>query len=266
MEKNCGLLSNPGQLELLGIALIRIPEKALNGGFEILYKKGIGYPLIQNVFELYKKEIMAQKSKNSIIPLDDFTLFVHYFQNKEDNLVLMYMDEKEKTVNFPQLYLFTKKIENKVSLNTPLLEIIAILNSDILIPKTESIDAILILGSSGCLYYSKINENKSLIAKSELQVSGFISALYSFSQEIIKQDSGANLKEINFGNQLFHIITKNNVIFVYLVKSINPLIQRYMYLIADEFLEVYKENLKNFSGDITPFYKFENYVNQYIKI
>ena len=257
---------NMNKLKMLGIGLIKIPLAHPNGKFEIIFTKGISQSLIQDVFELYKNEIIEKKRGNSIIPLDDFSLYINYFQNNGDILVVIFMDEKNQTVNFPQLYMFTKKIANHIHLNKPFTGIETIFNQEVDIPRSEGIDAVLILGSSGCLYFSKINKEKSSIARSELHISGFISALYSFSREIINQDSGGNLKEINFGNQLFYIITQNNVIFVFLVKKMDPLIERYMYLLADEFLNKHHDHLKNFNGDVSPFNEFEKIINQYLII
>ncbi|TFG07899.1 MAG: hypothetical protein EU539_03705 [Promethearchaeota archaeon] len=268
MEKKCrpSEMNNMNQLKMLGIGLAKISGINTNGKYEILYSKGIGNSLIQDIFELYKNEILNKERGNSIIPLDEFTLYINYFQHKEDILVLIYMDEKNQTINYPQLYMFTKKVSNHFRLNRSLHEIVEIFENDVKIPQTEGIDAVLILSSSGCLYYSKINEKNSTIANSELHISGFISALYSFSREIINQDSGGNLKEINFGNQLFYIITQDNIIFVYLVKKLDPLIQRYMYVLADEFINEYQAYLMNFNGDVTPFNEFEKIINKYLKI
>jgi hypothetical protein len=39
-----------------------------------------------------------------------------------------------------------------------------------------------------------------------------------------------------------------------------------MYLIADEFLYKYKDYLKDFNGDVTPFSEFEKNINAYFII
>ena len=133
-------------------------------------------------------------------------------------------------------------------------------------PRSESIFAIFILGSSGSPYFSKMNTERNFITDSEVHISAFISALYSFSKQIIDQDTGANLKEINFGNQRFYMIIKENVIFAYLVQDLDPLLKRYMYLIVDEFLAEFAVHLKDFNGDVTPFDNFEKKINQYFII
>jgi len=51
-----------------------------------------------------------------------------------------------------------------------------------------------------------------------------------------------------------------------LVENLNSLIKRYMYLIADDFLEQYKEHLIDFTGDIAPFHKFKKKFDLYFEI
>ncbi|GAH69954.1 unnamed protein product, partial [marine sediment metagenome] len=99
-----------------------------------------------------------------------------------------------------------------------------------------------------------------------VHIGGFISALLSFSNTIIGEETGAKLKEINFGNQQFYVISKSNVVFAFLVENMNQLLQRYMYLIADEFLFDFRNYIKEFNGDVTPFNEFESKINQYFII
>jgi len=253
------------KLQMLGYGLLEMNES--NGNFEIIFQKGIGVPLIQNIIELYKKEILTKKQGNSIIPLDDFTIFIQYFKNNSDEIsIILYMEEKEHSVNFSKLYFLSKQINKKLLSNTPIIEIIRIFETQIEIPKSEGIIAIFIIGSAGSPFLSKINKTRSNIVEHEVHIGGFISALLSFSNTIIGEETGAKLKEINFGNQQFYVISKNEVIFAFLVENMNSLLQRYMYLIADEFLYQFKEYLKDFSGDITPFNEFEEKINQYFII
>ena len=253
-------------LQMLGYGLISVSESSNNDKIHILFQKGIGTPLIQNVCELCKEQIKEQKQGNTIIPLDDFTIFVHYFQHINDIIVILYMAPKDHNINFPKLYLFTRKVTNQFRLNTPIPEIISTCNRTITIPQTKGIIGVFIMGASGCPYFSKINQNRKLISDKEVHIGGFISALFSFSKEIIGGDSGAELKEINFGNQRFYMITKNNVIFAFLVEDLNSLVERYMYLIADDFLEQFKEDLIDFSGDVSHFPEFEKKIDLYFEI
>ncbi len=261
--------SNNGseKLQMLGYGILMISDISSSAKFDIGFQKGIGVPLIQNIIELYKKEIINKKQGNSIIPLDDFTIFIQYFKNSEDDIsVIIYMEEKDQSVSFGSLYLLSKKINQKVVSNASITEIIEVFENTVQIPRSEGIIAIFVIGSAGSPFISKINKARSNIADHEVHIGGFISALLSFSNTIIGEETGAKLKEINFGNQQFYVISKSNVIFAFLVDNMNSLLQRYMYLIADEFLYQYKDYLKNFNGDVTPFNEFEKNINQYFII
>ncbi len=259
--------TNTKPIQLLGVGLVRVLLNNLNQSFDVVFKVGIGAPLIQNIIELCKKDFCEKKQGNSIIPLDNYTFFVHHFEGKNNEIILLiFMGEKNSNLNYSQLYLFSKKIYNKLDSGVPIMEIKEIFKESVGIPLGDGIIGVFIIGSSGSPYVTKINKNRTIIAEWEVHISGFISALFSFSQEIIGKESGAKLKEINFGNQLFYMITKNNVIFAYLVEKVNPLIQRYMYLVADEFLEQYEQYIINFNGDLSPFREFEKILDQYFLI
>ena len=255
------------KLQMLGYGLLKISNVNSGCNFNITFQKGIGVPLIQNIIELYKKEIINKRQGNSIIPLEDFTIFIQYFKNNEDDIsVIIYMEEKDQSVNFGRLYFISKKINQKIISNASTTEIIDTFEKEIEIPLTDGIIAIFIIGSSGSPFISKINKARSNIADHEVHIGGFISALLSFSNTIIGEETGAKLKEINFGNQQFYVISKSNVIFAFLVENMNSQLQRYMYLIADEFLYKYKDYLKDFNGDVTPFNEFEKNINAYFII
>lgn len=269
MENHQNFRENPLVMEMLGIGLVKISQIDVGAQFNVLFQKGIGVPLIQNVIELYKKEIIHKKQGNSIIPLEKFTIFIHYFtieNHNQDILVIIYMEEKNSSINFSKLYFLSKKINRKFQINEPVLNIIDDFDTAVKIPKTDGIIAIFIIGTAGSPYISKINKDRSEIADHEVHIGGFISALLSFSNTIIGEETGAKLKEINFGNQQFYVITKNEVIFAFLVETMTSIIQRYMYLLADEFLYQFRNLLKEFNGDITPFNCFEEKINQYFII
>lgn len=266
MEDYSKLKKKPQILNMLGFALIRILKNS-HHDFKVIFQKGIGNPLIQNLIELYKKEIIEKRKGNSIIPLDDFTIFIHYFEDeKKDITLIIFMDIKETSKNYANFYLISKEIFKDFSSNQDKDYVLNKCNNLIEVPRAEGIIAVFILSAAGSPYFSKINTERTSIANSEVHISGFISALYSFSQQIICEDSGAKLKEINFGNQRFYMITKNKVIFAYLVEKMNPLLQRYMYLIVDEFLAEFHDILINFMGEVTPFKSFERVLNEYFII
>lgn len=267
MNNTQNINDNSEKVHMLGYGLLENSNIINNGIFDIVFQKGIGVPLIQNIIELYKNEIITKKQGNSIIPLEEFTIYIQYFNNNENEIsVIIYMEEKDRAVNFSKLYFLSRDVNKKILSKATSSEIMNIFETTLEIPKTDGIIAIFIIGSTGSPLISKINKKRSNIADHEVHIGGFISAILSFSNTIIGQETGAKLKEINFGNQQFYVISKSNVIFAFLVENMNSLLQRYMYLIADEFLYEYKDYLKNFNGDITPFADFEEIINQYFII
>ncbi len=269
MDKAQNINTDSKRFQMLGYGLISISDIELEGAFKIILQKGIGVPLIQNVLELYKKEIITKKQGSSIIPLNEFTIHIQYFNNNNKEIsVILYMEEKEPSVavNYSQLYFLSKKINSKILSNASLTELCKVFEDKITIPKSSGVIAIFVIGSAGSPFLSKINKNRNNIADHEVHIGGFISALLSFSNTIIGEETGAKLKEINFGNQQFYVISKSSVIFAFLVENMNSLLQRYMYLIADEFIYDFNNYLREFNGDVTPFASFEDKINQYFII
>ena len=123
-----------------------------------------------------------------------------------------------------------------------------------------------VISQAGQPYFVMVGNKNTNMEKSQVNISGFISALFSFSAEIIGDNSGAKLKVIDFGKQRFYIITKKQAIFAFLVKDMNDLLKRYMYLISDEFIHRYKEDLRSFDGDVSKYEGFKQVIRKYFKI
>lgn len=265
-------INNSKVLELLGIGLIRITFKEKESEIyssDIIYQIGIGTPMIQNILEIFKKDIIKKDSGNSIIPLDDLSVFLNFFRDKNNELnklILIYLYPKESPIEYSHLYLHSKSIIKSCSIENSVENIKKTIKSSIEIPEVEGVIGIFIIDTAGCPLFTKIMGKRTDIIEGEVQIGGFISALFSFSKFVIGKETGGQLKEINFGNQLFYTITKKNVIFAFLVEKLTPLIKRYMYLMADEFLEKYKEYIEEFDGDITTFYDFEDNIKRYFNL
>ena len=84
MDKAQNINNNIEKLQMLGYGLLNISNTQSGGKFEIILQKGVGVPLIQNVLELYKREIIAKKKGSSIIPLNEFTIHIQYFNNSNN--------------------------------------------------------------------------------------------------------------------------------------------------------------------------------------
>lgn len=70
----------------------------------------------------------------------------------------------------------------------------------------------------------------------------------------------------NTGFHFFQTFTKQEVIYAFLINKMNPTLQRYMYIVADEFIEQFKEKLKEFKGIIGKVSSFEDAVSLYFSI
>ena len=104
------------RMKLLGIALIQISD----GHSNLLFQKGIGISLIQNVVEMHKDS----KGGNSVIPINNYLIFTHFFQNQGNTYIIILMDDKENELNYPQMYLLVKKIKKQFPLNCSISDII----------------------------------------------------------------------------------------------------------------------------------------------
>lgn len=257
---------NPMHFEMLGVGIIKISNGNLDEKIKVIFQKGIGLSLIHNIIELCRNEISTKNQGNSIIPVKNFVIFLHYFQNQGDIITVLFMNKQNDSLSYPQLYLLIKSIRNKFRLNSPIAEVIDFCNDTIDIPHSEGIIGVFILGAGGIPYISKISNSRTTIVDRSVAIGGFISALYSFSQEVIGKETGAILKEINFGNQQFFMIIKEKVIFAFLVEKINSILQRYMYQIVDDFLDRYRGIIKKFNGDVAQFFDFEKIIDQYFLI
>ena len=127
-----------------------------------------------------------------------------------------------------------------------------------------------VVDEAGFLYFSKINENEKKIEENKVQIAGFISAILCFSQDYIGgKEAGFQLESINVGRAHFLIKIEKEVVFAYLVdkQKITDRMKRYIQLISKVFLDKYYEtHIKDFSGMVTPFYKFKEVIDQHFII
>ncbi len=248
---------------MLGFGMLKLQNDTTNK-YEIIFKKGLRDALIQNILESNIIELFQKKKGNSIIPLEDIMVILHFFEDRnKDKILLIFMDDKEKDINFTNLYLLSKEIFNIFNSNQDYIQIKKFCDKKVKIPRSKDLFGIFILNPSGSPYFTKIDKKRAGLANKNIQISGFISAIITFSKAIISEDSGGNLKEINFGNQRFFTIIKNNVIFAYLVENADSLFKRYMYLIVEEFFESFEKELKQYSGNISPFENFSKNLEKY---
>ncbi|MFX1236610.1 MAG: hypothetical protein ACFFAS_19890 [Promethearchaeota archaeon] len=252
-------------LKILGVGLVTLSLAESNDKFEVLLQKGIGVSLIQNIIELYKGEILKKRSGKSFFPLEEFMVFINYFQTSlEEIIIIIYIDEKESSHVYPKLYLHSKRIINQFNVDNDITNLIETCKTTVEIPLIGGVIGLFIVDYAGCPLYTKVMGIREDVREGEVQIGGFISALFSFSQFVIGKESGGKLREINFGNQSFYTITEKKVIIAYLIERMSPLLKRYMYIIAEEFVGRYRKPLEKFDGDVAQFNQFEDIVNEYL--
>lgn len=258
-------------MDLLGVGLIKISDLNAGGKIDVIYQKGIGNQLIQKIIHVNKEKILKNKQGFLIDQISNYTAYIHYFDNKHKEItVIIYLDKKKSILKFSKFYYISKKLNKATRSKKSISEIQKICEQDFKIPKSNSSVALLIISTSGHLYFSKVNRNNKKLANVELQISGFISALLSFTKELIGQEPGIRLKQIHFGNQRFYLTLKNDVVFAYLVEKekASTIDKRYMQLIADEFIDMFRDKINphSFNGDVSQFQKFGNIVDSYLII
>ncbi len=258
-------------MHLLGVGLIKISDLNAGGTMQVLFQKGIGIQLIHTILKLNKNKILKKKQGIAIELISDYTIYMHYFNtNPSEIIVIIYLDTKESIMKFSSYYEISKKLNEAIYSCEEFSDIQEICDYDFIIPKSDSILAFFIISTSGHLFYSKMNKKKSRLRDFEIQISGFISALLIFTKEMIGQGPGVELNHINFGNQQIYLTVKNNVIFAYLVgeERISKLDQKYMQIVSDEFLDMYKDDIspKAFTGNISQFQRFGNILDNYFVI
>ncbi len=261
------LSENLEKLKILGISLLKIDLTNLKGKFKIVFKKGIDAALVQNIYELYKNDIREKINGNSIFPIENYTVFINYFRDKLHNVFLIiYLDEKESKLTYSQFYLHSRIILKSILNATNDNETTKLCNDSIEIPKAEGVTGLFIVDKGGCPLLTKINKDREDIKKIDVQIGGFISALLLFAPNIIGEETGGMLKEIDFESKKFHIIEKKKVTFIFMIDKTTSLNKRYMQILTEEFLIKFQEKLENFDGDISQFNNFEEVVNNYFII
>ena len=255
-------------MHLLGVGLIKISDLNAGGTTQVLFQKGIGIQLIHTILNLNKNKIITKKQGIAIDLISDYTVYMHYF-NTEPNeiIVVIYLDSKESILKFSSYYEASKKLVKAIYSCEESCNIHEICSYNFIIPQSNSLLALFIISTAGHLFYSKVNDNKSRIGDFEIQLSGFMSALLIFTKEVIGKEPGVELKHINFGNQQIYLVIKNNLIFSFLVEEelISKLDRKYMQIVSDEFLDMYKDHIgpNTFDGSLSKYREFGNIVDRY---
>ncbi len=257
--------NNPDVLNVYGIGILKVSD-VYHAKFDVLYQKGIGLSLIQNIFEMYKNEIASKQTGSSFVPMTEYSIFLTHFVTPAGKFVLFYLENNASSGSYPRIYKHAKKIQDLFSSGSSSIPTIQRLCRDSIdIPIDLGVGGVFILDKNGIPLFSKVLTKEE--ASSSL-VGGFISAILSFSKYVVGSDPNLSgqLKEINFGNCLFTIVEKKGIIFAFLVKTRSQSTTRYMNIIVDEFINSFENQLNNFYGNVSIFEPFEETINQYFKI
>ena len=255
-------IDGSNSMELLGVGLVSITGRRTN----TIFKKGIGNGLINTLVKFYKEQIIKKREGKIIDLLGSYTIYVHFFDIKPEILTIFYVNEKEKLIRYDQLCSYSNKLVKSYCINSSDSEINAICEN--IIPKVSGISALFIISKAGHAFFTRINNQKKFLMENYIQIGGFLSAITAFSQEILGKESGENLEAITFENQQFILNIKDKVIFAFLIEKNTNLnhTKRFMELLAEEFVDSYHNQIKNFNGDIEPFASFKRVVDKYFII
>lgn len=249
-------------LEMLGLGLVSISLKNYN----IIIRKGIGFSLLNKLITLYKNQIIEKKEGKIIELLGSFTLYIHFYEVEREIIAIFYLNEKDKLIKYEDLCSLSNILLRCYCSNVSDSELNSICNK--IIPCVKGISALFIIFSTGHSLFAKINKTKKFLADNYIQIGGFISAILAFSREVIGKESGESLRAINFENEKFYVHLKDDIIFAYLIdkKNESKNLKRYIQIIADEFIDQFNDELKDFNGDVTPFSDFERVIDNYLII
>jgi len=260
LEKNHQeILDSPTALDILGVGIVSITEKNSN----LIYNKGISRSLMNDLIKLYSFDILEKKEGKIIDLLGIFTVSIHFYSFNKEIIAIFYIAEKDTLTDYDVMCSTSRKLAQMYCSNASLSTINDSCNK--IIPSVEGISALFIISTSGHTLFTKVRKDKATLSENHIQIGGFLSAILMFSNEVIAKNSGDMLQAINFGTQQFIISVKEDIIFAYLVdlspKSFS--FERYMDLIAEEFLAQFRESVKDFNGDLIQFHRFELVVDKY---
>ncbi len=257
------LVTDTKNLELLGLGLVSMtPHK-----FNIILMKGINSSLLNKLIQNYSAAIIKKEEGKLLDLIGPYTVYIHFFKVNTGTLSIFYVNEKDKLIRYDDLCLLSSQIVSNFCLNHSKSDLNAICSKVVANLPNISVSAIFIVSSAGHSLFSKIKPENDFLKKNIIQIGGFISAMFTFSSEIIGKDSGDHLRAINFENRQFLVTMKNDVIFACFTDKLNPKeIKKNIDLIVEEFFDRYDERVKNFDGDVSIFNEFECVIDKYFKI
>lgn len=248
-------------LDLLGLGLVSISQNKYN----VILVKGINSSLLDKLVRNYREKIINKGEGKLIELIGCYTVYIHFFKIDIGIFSIFYINEKDKLIKYDDLCSLSSQIVNEYysncsnsNLNTICTKVVA---------KLVDVSALFIVSSAGHSLFSKINEENEFLKNNIIQIGGFISALSTFSSELIGRESGDHLKALRFQDRSFIINIKKEVIFACFTENNDAKqIEKCIDLIAEEFFDRYEDRVRNFDGDITTFKEFECVIDKYLTI
>jgi len=255
------LVTSTKSLELLGVGLVSMTQNKFN----IILMKGFNSSLLLKLIRNYKEELIKKEEGKLVDLIGSYTVYIHFFKVDIGTFSIFYINEKDKHLNYDDLCSLSSQIVNEFCSNHSYSSLNAICTK--VVAKLPDVSAFFIVSSAGHSLFSKIKEKYDYLKKNVIQIGGFISAVFTFSSEIIGREPEDHLSSINFENRQFLVNKVNDVIFACFTENNDSKdIKKNIDLIAEEFFDRYEERVKNFDGDVSVFNEFECVVDKYFTI
>ena len=244
-------------LQLHGLGLVSMNPRITT----IIFLKGISDAMLNSLIRAYKTKILETREGKVIDLVGSYTLYIHFFDIESEIFAIFYLNKKDVLTRYDDLCSFSSKILNLYCSDQAQFNISSLCKEIISFPR---LSALFIISDDGHCLFSKTSSE--YLDQNAIQISGFISAILLFANEVIGKTSGESLKTINFDRIQFHVKLKNGIIFAYLIEiredSID--IDYFTELIAEDFLNTFPTELQNFNGRVSVFRKFDSHLEKYL--
>jgi hypothetical protein len=254
-------LGEPWSLELMGLGLVSISQKST----KVLFSKGINDSMLNVLIRAYKDRILQKREGKIVELIGSYTAYAHFYDLKNEIFTLFYLNEN-KFIKYDELCSFSNKVVQNYCTNYSQSNFNSMCND--IVSSLPGLSALFIISDDGHALFSKTSKKHESFKKNAIQISGFISAIMMFSDEVIGKQSGEHLKAIDFENIQFLVTMRNKIIFAYLIENQSKAkeINRFIGIIAEEFITRFSDHLKDFKGNISIFKEFDSYINRYFDI
>ena len=250
-------LADSWSLQLHGLGLVSINLRITT----VIFLKGISDAMLNSLIRAYEKKILKTREGKIIDLVGSYTLYIHFFDIESEILAIFYLNKKDVLTRYDDLCSFSSKILSMYCSNQAQFDLNSLCKEIISFPK---LSALFVISTDGHCLFSKTSSE--YLDQNAVQISGFISAILLFSNEVIGKTSGESLKTINFERIQFHVKLKNEIIFAYLIEKREDSIDidYFTELIAEDFLDTFPTELKNFNGHVSVFREFESHIEKYL--